>query len=157
MKTLRFHSKNKYTWNFTTKNVVLRESTPIDSFTNEIITPSHDEKQATCVVDPIRILFNQERINNLGATAAKAWIDSLSVNKNNALSELRKKCSDEDLISIIKSRHIQSPAELLAWTNYITDRMDEFNAELKKVVEAKQAETQKSVDTSQTATIEPEV
>lgn len=157
MKTLRFHTKNKFTWNITTKNVVLRESTPIDSFTNETITPSHDEKPATCIVDPIRILFNQERINNLGATAAKAWIDSLSVNKNSALSELRKKCSDDDLISIIKSRHIQSPAELLAWSNYMTDRMNEFDAELKKVVESKQAETKNSVDTFQTATIEPEV
>lgn len=121
------------------KHCILREASVVDEFYNEPTTPSDDVMESVSVCDPIIILFNQQRLDNMGTTAAKAFIDSL-VPKSNELSELRKKCSDEDLMSMVKSRHLQSPAEILAWCRYMNENVEMFNSEVANLVAQKEAE-----------------
>lgn len=42
------------------------------------------------------------------------------------MSELRKKVSDTDLLSFCKSRYIQTPSELRAWSNYLNTEMSDL-------------------------------
>lgn len=121
------------------KHCILREPSVVDEFYHETTAPSDDSKKSVSVCDPIIILFNQQRLDNMGTTAAKAFIDSL-VPKSNELSELRKKCSDDDLMSMVKSRHLQSPAEILAWCRYMNDNVEIFNSEVAKLVAQQEAE-----------------
>ena len=58
--------------------------------------------------------------------------------------ELRSKCSDSDLMTMIKSRHLQSPCEILSWCKYMKDNVDVFNNELKQFVQT-QVEVKKQV------------
>ena len=38
---------------------------------------------------------------------------------SDALATLRSKCTDEQLISLVKSRYVQSSSELLSWSEHI--------------------------------------
>lgn len=88
--------------------------------------------------DPVYLLFNQERLSKLGSGAVDLWLRQMADSKPNPLAELRKECSDEDLLTMVKSRHLQSPSEILAWTRLMSSKMDEFKSEVAKLVAEKQ-------------------
>lgn len=122
--------------NFDLKNVILRQKEIIDDFCMECMEDVDGEKVYR-VVDPVHVLLNQERLERtLGNTAAKNFIDSFRNQKNDPFAELRSKCSDEDLMCMIKSRHLQAPAEILAWTHYMKQNIDLFNSEVQKLIES---------------------
>lgn len=132
--------KPKFKVNIETTNVVLRESSPIDIFYSAVVHPKHCENKAICHIDPIIMLFNQERLKRtLGVEQVESWIASLSQNKSNPLAELRAKLSDEELAQLVKSRHIQNPSELWKYAQAMESNMDSFNEEIKAIVEAEQA------------------
>lgn len=140
--------KRQWKCNITSAHVVLRETSPVDSFYREELKPKHDETgKAYAYVDPIIMLFNAERLNQIGADSATQWLDSLNKYKSSSLDELRKKCSDEDLMQLIKSRHIQAPAEILAWARQQELNMQDFENEVKQLMQQK-FEEQKKTSTS---------
>lgn len=116
----------------------LRESSVVDEFHRDPVCNENGEESVS-FSDPIYILFNQQRLNRLGSSAAQSFFDSLQ-SKSDDLAELRKKCSDDDLMQMVKSRHLQSPAEILAWCRYMEQNVDEFNKEVKALVEAQSLE-----------------
>lgn len=121
-------------------NVVVREVTPVDQFYFEKTKSSDDGEECIAYVDPIRMLFNQQRLDNLGSMAVENWLNSLKGTNADPLSELREKCSDADLLRMIKSRHIQQPSEVMAWVQYTQDNMAEFEAEAAKLLQERQAQ-----------------
>ena len=56
-----------------------------------------------------------------------AYFENLSVNEPK-MRELRSKLSDEQLCSFVKSRFIQSPSELMSWSQYLMSSQDEMIA-----------------------------
>lgn len=127
------------------KNVVLVDSSPVDEFYRETQF-TDDGKEAVRFPNPLFLLFNQQRLNKLGTMGIEAWLAQFDNKKNSPLEELRKKCSDSDLATMIKSRHLQSPAEILAWSRYMYDNMKAFDKELQDVLKA-QSETADAVMT----------
>ena len=78
----------------------------------------------------VSLLFNQERLNEtLGRDGIKHFFDSLS-SRSVPLSELRTKISDEDLASICKSRYLQQPSEILAWSEYLNNNYSDLMAQI---------------------------
>lgn len=67
-------------------------------------------------VDDIYLLFNQSRLNLVGKDSVNEWLSSLR-----SSTPVSPKLSDDDLISLVKSRHIQSMSELMAYSHYLTD------------------------------------
>ena len=118
----------------------LREPSVVDEFHRDPIFNENGEESVS-FSDPIYILFNQQRLNKLGSSATQSFFDSLQP-KSDALAELRNKCSDDDLMKMVKSRHLQSPAEILAWCRYMEQNVDTFNKEVQSLVEA-QAQQEK--------------
>lgn len=91
-----------------------------------------DEKHtAKSYVNDIYLLFNQDRLAAAGKDTIQAWLNSLTP-RSDALSELRKKCTDEQLMQICKSRYIQSPSELLAWSDYLNTNFNEVVSQLRQ-------------------------
>lgn len=119
------------------KHALLREESLVDEFYLEECASSDDKKPSFSVVDPLYTLFNQQRLDNLGAAAVKNYLDSL-VPKSNELAELRQKCSDEDLMKMVKSRHLQAPCEILAWCRYMQQNISEFESEVAKLMAEKE-------------------
>lgn len=125
-------------------NQIIREPEPTDSFYTEELIDTQCEGLEKCYAhpDPIYMLFNQERIKQLGVTAGTAFLEQFTKYEGNALNELRKKCTDEQLLTMIKSRHLQQPSEILAWSRYMDANVEEFNSELKAAIEVqKQQQT----------------
>lgn len=131
---------------------ILREPSIVDEFYFESHQPSDDTMPSYSVVDPIIVLFNQQRLENMGVTAAKQFLDSLQP-KSDSLAELRKKCSDEDLVTMIKSKYLQSPAEILAWCRYMKDNINTFNTEVQKLINAQQADEQSDEQSDEANTV----
>lgn len=119
----------KYTRN-PFKNVTVSKSRPIDAaypaslnlyqpcvvdkFTQEV-----DESDGSiCLTSAVSILLNQKRLDRMSEAAILQEISDQS-QYSDALASLRSKCTDEQLISLVKSRYIQAPSELLSWSEHI--------------------------------------
>ena len=122
------------------KNVVLRQKEIVDNF-SRVISTSPSGQKIVSIVDPVQVLLNQDRLNEvLGNTASKHFIDSFRNQKVDPFAELKKQCSDDDLKAMIKSRHLQAPAEILSWAKYMQDNVELFTSEVQKLLASKQVE-----------------
>lgn len=127
-----------YVENFDLKNIILRQKEIVDNFCRQEIDSSCGKK-VTRIVDPVQVLLNQDRLNEvLGNTASKHFVDSFRNQKIDPFAELKKQCSDDDLKVMIKSRHLQAPAEILAWAKYMQNNVDLFTSEVQKLLASKQ-------------------
>lgn len=115
------------------------QPSPIDHLLfQEHVTPS-DGKKSIRMTSDIYMLFNQQRLDRMSRENLIAYFNGMSVS-NSSLSSLKSRLSDDQLVSLVKSRYIQQPSELLAWSRYLNSLAD---AELKAVV----AESQKRAET----------
>lgn len=121
-------------------NVVTMEKSLVHEFYVEEQVSNEDGSPMLQVSDPIYLLFNQQRLNTIGAGAVQLWIQEMSAVASSPLAELRRQCSDDDLLTMVKSRHLQSPSEIHAWAQFMTANMDKFQSEVAKLVAAKQAD-----------------
>lgn len=126
------------------KNIVCAEKSLVHEFQFEERVSQQDGNSMFQACDPIYLLFNQQRLNSIGAGAVQLWLQEMSSAASSPLAELRKQCSDDDLLTMVKSRHLQSPSEILAWAQYMTANMSKFESEVAKLVAAKQAEDSQS-------------
>lgn len=95
----------------------------------------------------IALLFNEERLREtLGLDTLKKWINHFNLDNSNTGVDLSG-MSDAQIMSTIKSRYIQAPCELKAWSEYLNTcaekLVDEYNAELEKIKQAQQTEIEK--------------
>lgn len=99
--------------------------TPVDEFTYEkVIEPGCDD--SVTLTSDVAMLFNQQRLDRCSKDSLLEYFNSLS-RSSSALSELRSKLNDDQLISIVKSRYLQSPSELLAYSERL---VHEYGVEL---------------------------
>ena len=101
------------------------EQSPVNEFViqeNEV----NGVKSIRCSSD-IYMLFNQQRLDRMSKERLVAHFEKLSVNEPK-MRELRSKLSDDQLCSFVKSRFIQSPSELMAWSQYLMSSQDEMIA-----------------------------
>lgn len=149
MYTRIFDKKLNTSSNFeVTKVCVFRQSSQVDQFYREEGISSTTGKKVVFYRDPIIMLFNQQRLNKLGLDAVTHYVESLMQQSNNPLSELRKNCSDADLLATIKSRHLQSPSEILAWSRYMANNAKEFEAAVQSAKEQIQQQQQTTAEQS---------
>lgn len=124
--------KHKYSIKNSLATSIVRTPSLVDEFYTETIGTNDDKKPIVRFVDPIYMLFNQDRLSHLGAENVQLWLDSLISSGNHEIDELKSKCSDEQLTQMIKSRHLQSPSEILSWCRYMNDNIKEFNEEVQR-------------------------
>lgn len=101
------------------------EQSPVNEFIiqeNEV----NGVKSIRCSSD-IYMLFNQQRLDRMSKERLVAHFEKLSVNEPK-MRELRSKLSDDQLCSFVKSRFIQSPSELMSWSQYLMSSQDEMIA-----------------------------
>lgn len=80
---------------------------------------SSDFGDCEVVVSDVYDLFSQERLNNLGPDVVRDFI-SRNLPSSSPISDAISKMTDDEIITSIRSRHIQQPSELLAWSKYVT-------------------------------------
>lgn len=95
----------------------------------EETTAANGDVSSVRVCNDISLLFNQQRLESLGREGIKQFLDSLTP-KSPSLASLRSKISDADLLKVCKSRYIQSPSELLAWSSYLDTLLSDIKQEI---------------------------
>lgn len=90
-----------------------------------LLVEHDDVLDVTAVNNDIYLLLNQNRLSALGEDNVKKILDSIA-SQSSSMSELRKSVSDSDLLSFCKSRYIQTPSELRAWSNYLNTEMSDL-------------------------------
>lgn len=110
------------------------ENSPVNEFCFERLEVNGNE--VVTLTSDIYMLFNQQRLDRMSKDRLLAYFENLSVT-DPKMSELRSKLSDDQLCSFVKSRFIQSPSELMAWSQYLMSSQDEM---IVAVAAEKQAE-----------------
>lgn len=118
----------------------VRQPSLVDSFCITERKCPETGKTTHQISHPLYMLFNQERLDRLGPEAVNQWLKSLDNSSNSSLNELRSKCSDDDLLSLVKSRHIQHPCELERYIKSLNERVEFFNSEVARVVAEEKAQ-----------------
>lgn len=104
-----------------------RDQSPVDDFMFQEI--ESNGVSSTRLTSDIYMLFNQQRLDRMSRERLLSHFDSMSV-REPKFSDLRGKLGDEQLISFVKSRFIQSPSELMSWSQYLMSSSDEVIASL---------------------------
>lgn len=96
----------------------------------------------------VSVIYNQERLNGFNP---QMILDYFASNETSSkLAELRSKCTDEQLISMCKSRFIQTQTELELYFDHLSRSYD---SEVKTLIEQqKQESTETETTTTETET-----
>lgn len=123
-----------------------RQKSPVDHFLFE--EREFDGVKSVRLTSDICMLLNQQRLDRLSRESLLSYFESISVNEPK-LGDLRAKLGDDQLISFVKSRFIQSPSELMAWSQYLMSSSDAVVAELAASQQEQQSQqSQQSADQS---------
>ena len=92
----------------------------------------------------VALLLNEERLRKvLGLDTLKKWVEHLQPQISSSGVDTSK-MNDAQLMSFIKSRYIQQPCELKAWSEYLSscasELVEQYNRELERLEEAQQEE-----------------
>lgn len=94
---------------------------------------SHTGETAYSYADDIQLLLMQKNYMANSPYDYSQFIASMS--KNTVKPVSKPKMTDKQLLSYIKSRHIQSPSELQSWLNYLSSRYDIVKSDVKSTVD----------------------
>lgn len=101
------------------------EQSPVNEFMFQEIEVNGDK--STRLTSDIYMLFNQQRLDKMSRERLIDYFNNVAVN-DPQMSSIRSKLSDEQLITFVKSRFIQSRSELMAWSQYLMTSQDELVA-----------------------------
>lgn len=59
--------------------------------------------------------------------------------KSSAIQSQMDQMSDAQILDTVKSRHLQSPSELIAWSEYLMDQVKDIEAEVERITLEKEA------------------
>lgn len=124
------------------------EVDPIESFRFEKVVTSDGESYRVRS-DVSMLLHAADLAKRVGSSAAQYFMDSRRP-KSSSIQEALDKLnpSDDELLSMVKSRHLQHPSEILAWVDSINDLAEDMKSEaLKQMSENEKIEASSS-DTS---------
>lgn len=109
-------------------SVVLFQPPVVHDLLYEETEDTNGNKSVHCCRD-IKLLLNAERLKGLGEDTVKKYLETVAP-YSSGLSELKKKVSDADLLTCIKSRYLQSQSELGAWISSLDEKQAQIIAEI---------------------------
>lgn len=99
-------------------------ASPIDTFLHHEHKAPHSASKSIRVTSDIYMLFNQIRLDNMTRTQLLAHVQNM-VTREPSLASLKSKLTDDQLCSVVKSRYIQTPSELLSYSKYLNSLADQ--------------------------------
>lgn len=99
---------------------IITQPTELDDFYHEIVELSENES-VTFITTDISLLFNQQRLMQASPKA----IDRLVNNLKSARPDSLKNFTDDQLASAVKSRYIQSAADMQDYMRSVMANMDD--------------------------------
>lgn len=113
---------------------ILRTPSPLDEFQVEILSVGK-EHEIMFISSDIALLFNQQRLMQLNPAILDQLVSNMKQSKPNI------ELSDEQLIGALKSRYIQSNADVYAWTRAVQADLDSTISSIEAEAAAQAAKT----------------
>lgn len=124
---------------------IVLEELPTESFRFEKAGTEEDE-YVRIRSDVSMLLHATDMAKKYGTNFVQSMID-LRRPKSSVLQSQMDEMSDAQILDTIKSRHLQSPSELIAWSEYLVRQAEEIEQELKRVsLEKEEAAAAASVE-----------
>lgn len=109
------------------------EELPTEQFRFERCGESDDPNAPIRIrSDASMLLHSADMAKKYGQNFVQSMIDSRRP-KSSSLQELMDKMSDSQILDTVKSRHLQSPSELIAWSEYLTDQVKSIEQEAERL------------------------
>ena len=112
------------------KAVVLYEGTPVDFFLSQQV-----DENLYAVTNPLIMLLNQKRLSSVPDAVLENWFAVGALPDN-----YRDKLNDEQRFDLIKSRYIQSPADLKTYIDYLDNTILAEKSKVEAAAYAKKLE-----------------
>lgn len=112
---------------------VLRTPSPLDEFQTEVVDTG--KKKIMFITSDIAVLFNQQRLMNLNPAVIQELTQNMKRQKPNM------NLTDEQLFGALKSRYIQSNADIYAWSRAIQSDLDGTISSIEAEAAAQAAKT----------------
>lgn len=116
------------------KTAIMRTPSALDSFQIEKLSIGKNE-EIMFVSSDIALLFNQQRLMQLNPMILEQLVGNLKQVKP------QMKLTDEQLMGALKSRYIQSNADIYAWSRAIKADLDNTISSIEAEAAAQEAKT----------------
>ena len=98
-----------------------------------------DETRPVRYTSDIRlILHNKDLASRAGVSVASKF--GQSKQSSSQIQQIMDKMSDDDLLSTVRSRHVQTPSEIIAWSKELSAYAEHLESQAQELIEANTAE-----------------
>lgn len=110
------------------------------------------DKEEDCPVrytsDIRLILHNKDLASRAGVSVASKF--GQSKQSTSQIQQIMDKMSDDDLLATVRSRHVQAPSEIIAWSKELSAYAEHLESQAKELIESEIAkqETEKAAAAS---------
>lgn len=104
-----------------------------------------DESRPVRYTSDVRlILHNKDLASRAGISVASKF--GQSKQSSSQIQQIMDKMSDDDLLSTVRSRHIQAPSEIIAWSKELSAYAEHLESQAQELIEIETAkqETEKT-------------
>lgn len=97
-----------------------------------------DETRPVRYTSDVRLLLHTK---DLASRAGFAIASKFGQSKQSAsqIQQIMDKMSDDDLLATVRSRYIQSPSEIIAWSNELSAYAENLEAQAQELIDAENA------------------
>jgi hypothetical protein len=97
-----------------------------------------DETRPVRYTSDVRLLLH---VKDLASRAGLAITSKFEQSKQSAsqIQQIMDKMSDDDLLATVRSRHIQAPSELIAWSKELSAYAEHLESQAQELIEAETA------------------
>lgn len=133
---------------------VVLEELPTEQFRFEK-TGTDDNECVRIRSDVSMLLHAADMAKKYGTGFVQSMID-MHHPKSSALQSQMDQMSDAQILDTVKSRHLQSPSELIAWSEYLVEQAKLVEDEVERIALERESENAASSTDSQPAEPQPE-
>ena len=131
---------------------IVLEELPTEPFRFEKIG-TEDNEAVRIRSDVSMLLHASDMAKKYGSGFVQSMID-MRRPKSSPIQSQMDQMSDAQILDTIKSRHLQSPSELIAWSEYLIEQAKDVEQEVERIVlEKKSSAAEVSVTESQSQSI----
>lgn len=97
-----------------------------------------DETRPVRYTSDVRLILHTK---DLASRAGFAVASKFGQNRNSAsqIQQIMDKMSDDDLLATVRSRHVQSPSEIIAWSKELAAHAEVLEREAQSLIEVENA------------------
>lgn len=115
------------------------EELPTERFRFERCGESDDPDCPVRIRSDVSMLLHAaDMAKKYGQNFVQSMIDSKRP-KSSSIQELMDKMSDAQILDTVKSRHLQSPSELIAWSEYLVEQAKDIEQEAERLAVEKES------------------